>query len=143
METKLIKFKKEHLDCMDIRSHEQVLLSQTEHLTALEGGLARTGIVDGRVIACGGVLPFMSGLADVWLIPSVYVVDYKYSFCRELRTFFEDVQRDLCLHRMQSVCINDDLHHNFMTFFGFEKEGVMKKYYNNEDYVMYGRIAWD
>jgi hypothetical protein len=51
---KIIPFKKEHAECMDIREHEKFLISE-DLLENLEKGIAFTGIIDGRIISCGGI----------------------------------------------------------------------------------------
>ena len=128
---------------MDVRAHEAALLANNEHLEALEkGSIACTGIVNGVVMCCGGVSPFLNGNAEIWLIPSVYLETETMSFSRHLRRWLFGVRDDLALTRMQTACLDDDLHNQWMTFLGFEKEGVMKKYHNGTDYVMWGRV-WE
>jgi hypothetical protein len=126
---------------MEIRDHEK-LLSSGKDLSFLEAGVAFTGIVDGRVVCCGGVIPTLGGNSDIWIIPSVHVAQYTMTFARELRKALFNIRQDLALSRMQSACLNDELHDRWMSFLGFKKEGVMRKYFNGEDYAMWGRV-WD
>ena len=139
--TKIIPFKQSHLECMDMREHEQKLIKDKD-LTMLESAIAFTGMVDGRIICCGGVVPLNNGSAEIWLIPSVYVSHVTMTFARELRKTLFSVREDLGVTRLQTACINDDLHDRWMTFLGFQKEGVMRKYHNGEDYSMWGRV-WE
>jgi hypothetical protein len=128
---------------MDIRHHEADLLSHKEHLEALEkSSIACTGVINGVVMACGGVSPFINGNAEIWLIPSVYLKSDSFLFARNLRRWLFGVREDLALIRMQTACIDDELHCNWMKFLGFEKEGIMKKYHNGKDYIMWGRV-WE
>lgn len=141
MEAKIIPFKKEHLECMEVREHERQILGNSEHLSLLEeASIACTGIIDGRVICCGGVHPFLNGNAEIWLIPSVYVKDYIVKFARELRKWLFGVRENLALQRMQTACIDDELHNNWMAFLGFRKVGMLEKYYNGINYNMWERV---
>lgn len=139
---RLVKFKKEHLEVMDIRDHEQNVINVFGHAEMLEQSVAITGVVDGRVLCCGGVLPFGMGNSDIWLIPSIYVPQYKKTFCVELKKWLFQVREDLALNRMQTECIDDDLHTSWMESLGFTHEGTRRKYFNGLDYKSWGR-TWE
>lgn len=128
---------------MDIREHERALLSMGEYVQELHRkSIAVTGIVDGRIICCGGIVPYANGNSDIWLIPSIHVDKVKFNFVRELRGWLFGMRESLALNRMQSFCIEDELHTRWMRFLGFEKEGVMRKYNNGLDYGVWGKI-WE
>lgn len=139
---RIVEFKKEHLEVMDLRPHEHELIELGGDLSYLENGVNCTGIVDGRVLCCGGVIPMMKGNAEIWLIPSVHVSKSTITFVKELKNWLFTVRESLDLDRMQTICIDDELHNRWMKFLGFEKEGQLKKYCNGKDYVMYGRTEW-
>ncbi len=140
---KLIPFKKEHVEVMDVRDHEKNVLGDGRLLPVLEKSIAVTGITDGRIIACGGVTPFGTGNADIWLIPSIWIPQYAPIFVKHLRKWLFKIREDLALVRMQSACLDDELHGNWMQFLSFEREGTMKKYFNDTDYALWGRTTWD
>ncbi len=141
MEAKIIPFKKEHLECMEVREHERQIIANPDRLLMLEQTcIACTGMTDGRVVCCGGVHPFDNGSAEIWLIPSIYVNQYVMKFARELKKWLFGVRENLALHRMQTACIDDELHNNWMTFLGFRKVGYLEKYYNGVTYNMWERI---
>lgn len=138
--TKIIPFKAEHLECMDMRAHEKELVSGNNVMKSVEhGSIAVTGMIDGRIICCGGIVPLNNGNSEIWLIPSIYVSSVTVTFCRELRKWLFGMRESLGLQRMQTACLNDDLHNRWMKFLGFEKEGVMKKYSNGVDFAMWGK----
>ena len=142
MNYKLVKFKKEHLEVMDLRPHEETLLKQTDYAQYLEQSVAVTGIVDGRIVCCGGLNIMPGGNADIWLIPSIHVKRHAKLFVKVLRDWLAEKREDFQLSRMQTICLNDELHNRWMKFLGFEKEGVLKKFCNDTDYVIYGRTEW-
>lgn len=127
---------------MDLREHEKDILKYG-YAKTLEDSVAITGIVDGRIVCCGGVNIMAGGNADIWLIPSLHLPRHAKTFIRGLRDWLWGVRKDFQLTRMQTVCLNDDLHNRWMKYLGFEKEGIMKKFHNNTDYVMYGRTEWE
>ncbi len=143
MEYRTVKFKKEHLEVMDLRPHEENLIKATGHLEALEEGVNVTVMVDGRVICCGGVIELHPGCANIWLIPSIHIEKATKTFVKGLREWLWSVREDMSLERMQSVCLDDELHNRWMSFLGFKKEGVMEKFCMGKDYVMFGRTKWE
>lgn len=127
---------------MDVRPHERSVLDMVGHVATLENSIAITGIADGRVVCCGGIIPFGNGNAEIWLIPSIYVKDYKVLFCKELGKWLFGLRTDLSLNRMQTSCIDDATHTNWMEYLGFTKEGTMRRYFNGVDYNMWGKV-WE
>lgn len=140
---RLVKFKKEHLEVMDIREHERVVLSQTNYADILEQDIAVTGIVEGKIVCCGGVGVMHGGNANIWLIPSIYLQDHAKTVVKGLREWLFGIREDFQLQRMQTICLDDELHDRWMKYLGFKRESVMKNYYNGESRVMYGRTEWD
>lgn len=141
--TRLIPFKKEHLEVMDIRPHELSILSHNKHLNLLESNISVTAFKDGRIIACGGVVPFGNGNAEIWQIPSIYVAENVKEYVIVLRDWLWSVRRDLALTRMQTSCLDDALHNGWMKYLGFLREGTMVKYHDGMNYALYGRTEWD
>lgn len=142
-EVTIIPFKAEHLEVMNMRDHEKSLCSDKATMRAIESSsICCTGIIDGRVICCGGVSPSLNGNGNIWLVPSVYLQDYTVVFVRSLRKWLFQVREDLALTRMETECMDDDLHNAWMKSLGFTKEGTKRKYYNGKDYNMWGRL-WE
>lgn len=140
---KIIPFKVEHLEAMDMREHEAALCSDIERLRTIQmGSVACTGIVDGRIVCCGGVMPFLAGNSSIWLIPSIYIQENVMVFMRELNKWLMQVRADLVLNRMETDCIDDELHNRWMESLGFTCEGTKRKYYLGKDYNVWGRI-WE
>lgn len=139
---RVVKFKKEHIELMNIRAHETTLLNDDVLAKLEHGSIAITGVVDGRIISCGGIIPLFNGIAELWQIPSVYVSEITMRYARYIRKWLEGMKEEFKLHRMETLCLNDDLHNRWMRFLGFEREGVKRKYLNGNDYVMWGRV-WD
>ena len=138
-----VPFKKEHLEVMDLRQHEADLLRDTDYAASLESGVNCTGLVDGRIICCGGVMVLHGGTANIWLLPSVHIDKATKTFVKGLREWLFTVREELGLYRMQSACVDDELHNRWMRSLGFKIEGVLNKFFDGNDYVMYARTQWD
>lgn len=139
---RLIPFRVEHAECMEIRGQERMTIDMLGSIAALADSICVTGIVDGRVLCCGGVRPYGNGNAEIWLLPSIYVKQYQKTFCRELKKWLFGVRDDLSLVRMQTSCLDDASHEAWMAYLGFEKEGIMRSYHAGQNYAMWGRV-WD
>lgn len=138
---KIVPYKKEHVELMHLRVHENNLLLNPNMLEMLEGGIANTAVVDGRVICAYGINPYLKGVADIWLLPSVYVESKEaVKVARGAKAWLEQMQEDLGLHRMETTCLDDDLHNRWMSYLGFEIEGAKRSYFGGCDYNMWGRI---
>lgn len=136
---KTIPFKKEHVEVMDVRAHELRLLNDGL-LDYLQSGVAFTGIVDGRIISCGGLNMLGYNNADLWQIPSVYVDTMTIAYAKYIRKWVLDMKRKFQLDRMETLCVDDSLHDRWMKFLGFEREGVKRRYIEGQDYALWGRI---
>jgi hypothetical protein len=140
---KIVPFKVEHLDVMDLREHEQSLLSAPGRAELLEkNSIAFTAVIDGRVVLCGGVTPFLGTNADIWIVPSVYVHHYAKTVLSGVRRHLAKLADELAISRMETACLNDELHTRWMTHLGFEPEGIKKGYYMGHDYMMWGKL-WE
>lgn len=137
-----VPFRLDHLDCMDIRAHEQDILTAGMLECAAASAEAHTVIHDGRVVACFGALLMDDGKAELWQIPSVYVEQYIVKYARYTREWLEKIQKQYNIRRMDTVSLDDRLHKRWMQFLGFEQEGLKRKYYNEHDYIMWGKL-WD
>jgi hypothetical protein len=59
-----------------------------------DSGLAVTGIMDGKVIGCGGVHPVNDFHGELWLRLSTDCLKYKYSFARWLKEGLRIIEED-------------------------------------------------
>ena len=140
----LIPFKKEHLEIINMREHERDVVNLSANTGEIleQSTVARTGVIDGRVIACGGVVKNLFGNGEVWLIPSVYLPEHRVTYLRLVLDWLDDVSKAFEIKRMQTACLDDDLHNAYMVYLGFAKEGQMKQYALGKDYCMWGRL-WE
>lgn len=137
---KIIPFKAEHLECMDIRQHESDVLDSVGALHELANRSdAVTVVGGGKVLCCGGVVDTNHGTGEIWLIPSIYVPSMPLSFFRGIRGWVDNHM--VKFNRLQTHCINDELHSRWMLFLGFNKDGVLKRYWHGVDYALWSKVG--
>lgn len=141
-----ILFHPNHLDLIRLKPEYQNSVLNLEsakialnNIPGGELGDALTLMVDGRIIACFGYFLILPGVVQVWLLPSIYLEQQSMTFVRVVRRYLEQTAEVFNWHRIQTVTKVDDKHRKWMKVLGFEEEGVMKKYFNNEDYIMSAR----
>lgn len=138
---RIVPFKVEHLECMDMRTHEKNLLqdSKAVHLLA-QASCAETMIEDGRIIGCGGYVPVNGqSKAIVWLIPSIYTQQAKPDALRYVFCWVKNISKHFAV--LETYSVEDDLHNKWMKYLGFTKENVIKQYYNNVDYGLWRKYG--
>lgn len=141
-EVKIHKFKKEHIEIMDVREHEKRLLETFGDLSALEGDFSFTGTYKGVVVSCGGLIYMNDCSASLWQIPSVYVDDVSFVYAKTVKNWIESLASEQGIKRMETVTLTDKLHERWMKFLGFEIEGLKRKAFFDNDYLMWGRL-WE
>lgn len=142
---KIIPFKVEHLEVMNIRDYE---LNTTFQIANAQIGLkvfeqsktAGTIIYDGRVIAIMGLQELWPGVCELWVIPSVYLPEYALPFARTIRKALNSGILDN-YRRVQIQAVDDKLHNRWLKFLNFKKEGTFKKFDQlGNDMNMWARV---
>jgi hypothetical protein len=89
----------------------------------------------------GGICPVWTGCGEVWMFGSELLYKHLKFSVRFMKGFMATVTTQLELDRLQcAVLASRPELHNFVKHFGFESEGLMRKYGpDGQDYVRY---AW-
>lgn len=122
-----------HLDLLEIRPSEVAAMALDPHAVQkmklwIETSFSGTLLYNGVVLAMLGFFEIWPGVIEVWVLPSIYVPQHPIPFLRTVRRYIDSIVRDFNPHRLQSAAIDDELHEKWMTFLGFEKEGVLRQY---------------
>lgn len=144
---RLITFHPGHLDLLEWRPFDKDYTTQLptfmQQVEAYcEQGFSMTMVEDGRVLACGGILPLYPGIAYAWLFGSTYLPSRAKTFTRTLQGWMDTTSDTLNLHRLQTVCHVDDVQgKKWVEMLGFIAEGTLRGYdVNQGDYVMYAKV---
>ena len=113
-------------------------------------GEAKTLMLEnGDIVACGGcVQNFGGGVADFWALTSDHIREYWKSFAVACRDGINDFIEKHGLHRVQAYTLalddggKDPELDRFMTWLGFEWEGLLRKTGPNAlDRHLYARVT--
>jgi len=142
---KVIPFKVEHIEVMEIREYE---IQTTFALANVQAGLkifeqnkmAGTIICESRVIAIMGLQELWPGVCELWVIPSKHLHEYAIPFARTIRKAMESGILDN-YQRVQILAKDDDLHNRWLKFLKFDYEGTLRKYDSlGNDMKMWARV---
>lgn len=102
---------------------------------------AGTFVRDGRILCCAGFSMLWPGVADGWIIPSIYIKDAPISFCKFIKNYINTIMKTFNCHRFQTTSFDDPFHERWMKWLGFEKEGTMRKYtHDQQNHCIYARV---
>lgn len=141
---KRVLFNYEHLNLLELQPEYLPVLNMDGvrfvlKQLPLKYADALTLMDDGQILACFGYVQVLPGVAEVWLLPSVYVNGNAIALVREVDGYLKSTAEIMGWHRIQTVTQDIDQHRKWMKVLGFEEEGVLKKYYQQKDYIMSAR----
>lgn len=100
-----------------------------------------TAMVGETYIACAGFIPLWPNTAELWARVSPEAKPYKVEFNQIALNFISDTARALRLIRLQATVDREFVvAKRWINFLGFEEEGLLRKYFNDRDYIIYSRI---
>ena len=147
--SRVVKFEAWHLDWLDSDNINGLGLAayiSKEDAKKLEHhSISWTGLQGGKIVGCGGFTPLRTGVAEVWLYLNPDAFKRKKVALRLMRHILNDIIQREKYHRLQAVVLKGYKEGmRFAEFFGFENEGLMKKYTTDkEDFYRYARIIDD
>lgn len=94
------------------------------------------------LLCIGGVGIIHEGVGAAWLLPSIYIADYKVGFHRTITRLIDDIIRANDLHRVQCYVHKDfEKSKKWVKRMGFEAEGLLKQFGQDKaDYYIYARV---
>ena len=106
----------------------------------LSKGPAFTGVANGEIIACGGILPLWKGVGEAWVVSSELVSLYPITFAKVIWRKLKSIIEELELERVQTtVDVEHKVSQKWLERMNFENEGLMRKFLGGRDYYRY---AW-
>lgn len=130
--TKVIPFKVEHIECMEVRDYESVTTltlqnSKIAFKVFEDRKTCGTILHDGRILGIMGYFELWPGVCELFVLPSKYLSEYPIQFARCIKRMLNSGIFD-SYHRIQIQALDDDLHNRWLAFLRFNLEGVLKKY---------------
>lgn len=104
--------------------------------------LSWSGIHNGHLVGCGGIIPIWDGVAECWLVGGWRLGTHKLSAVRALTATLARQVKEQQLRRLQAVVRADwDEAVRFVEFLRFEREGLLRGYGpDGSDHYVYARI---
>lgn len=139
----IIPFELEHALELDLREHEKKMQKTDEFRAWAEANLSLgpsfSGVVDGKVVGCGGVRILWNGVGEAWAIFSKDIIKYPKEAYYYINKFLHIIIKDQNLHRVQAYVRTDvNIAVKYIENLGFKRESMMKKFsYDKKDYYMY------
>ncbi len=107
-----------------------------------KNGMCLTGVVNGEIVACGGIDPMFSGVGEVWLLLTPETDKYPIATFEIIRDGLDKIIEDSKLHRVQAWGrIGFDRAHTLFKHLGFEVEGRARSYTPDKvDCLLYAKV---
>lgn len=146
---KLIPAKGDHFDLLELRDHEANSmaadpLSGVAAKQLIENSICSSMLYNGKLLCILGFYQLFPGVLNVWIFPSIHAAQHPTVFLRAARRFTQGIFRDIDCHRVQSLAVDDQLHHDWMTFLGFKEEGLLEQYTSDRiNYKQYAIVKKD
>ena len=123
-------FHESHLDVFNVTaSHKKECWLAAKQWDALGKMLqAGTHMIDGRILYISAYLVLLPGVLEVWMHPSIYVPHYKLAVVRHVKFWLEYIAEEHKARRLQTYGANTPESDRWLSFLGFEREGVLHSY---------------
>lgn len=104
--------------------------------------LSWSGIHNGHLVGCGGIIPIWDGVAECWLVGGWRLGTHRLSAVRALTATLARQVKEQQLRRLQAVVRADwDEAVRFVEFLRFQREGLLRGYGpDGSDHYVYARI---
>lgn len=143
MKIKIIPFRIEHFYIIRERAevdHFELEFFIRANGRSLERFPSITAMVEEIHIACAGFIPLWPNTAELWARVSPEVKPYRVEFNAIALNFISDTARAFRLSRLQATVDEKFMiARRWVEFLGFQPEGLLTKYFNDRNYIMYSQ----
>ena len=128
---RIVPFAPEHLNEVERRGFEEAALMKLGDLSAraamyMQYGPAFTGVADGVVIGCAGVVTHWEGVGEAWAFISTAAAAHPLGITKAVKGWL-DAQK--AYRRIQAnVKADDERAVRWIRLLGFENEGLMRAF---------------
>ena len=108
-----------------------------------KNGMCLTGVVNGEIVACGGIDLMWTGVGEVWLMLTPETDKYPIGTYEIIRDGLDKIIKDNKLHRVQAYGrIGFDRAHTLFKHLNFKPEGIARKYTPDKaDCISYAKVS--
>ena len=139
----LTAFRPEHLAVLRLQPAQAsfgAYLDDLAYAETLAAGQSFTGLHDGRVVGCAGVVELWDNRAMAWALLGAGAGAHFVQIHRAVSGFFKQAK----WRRIEAtVDVDFEAAHRWMAMLGFEREGRMRAYASDgRDQDLYARVTW-
>ena len=145
---KTVPFQPEHatlLVAQDEQLAEAMLMDKitpVEWAAVAAKGPTISAFRDSELLCCCGLSPVWPGRAEAWMVMTNAVDPAGLTFIhRQALEVLDEWQLDDTFHRLEATAkLGFRQAHRWLGMLKFVQEGVMKDYFNGQDYALYARV---
>ena len=125
---------------INLREQDKLSTAELNHDPELCATGPAITLIAEEIIACIGYLS-QNGVGNMWMLTSPLIEKYKFWMYRNMKYVLDELVMKQDIHRLQAVVrASNEPAHRWIQHLGFEKEGVLKKFTPDPDYVLYARL---
>lgn len=113
--------------------------------TREDNGQCITGLIDDKIVGCGGIDLMWEGVGEVWVMLAYDIGCHSLKAYKVIKDGLEKLIKDNNLRRVQAWGrIGFDASHTLFKHLGFIPEGIARCYgYDGSDYILYAKVNDD
>ena len=137
----VISFTADHLRAMRVKAGTAAEVAGSPGFAERMAALGAKTILsaEGTVLGIMGAVPILPHVAEVFVIASEDQTSHPVTFAKSVRKELYTLKAKY--RRIQSVSVTDEFHRRWLSWLGFEPEGVMKGYgLDGEDMTIWGLV---
>ena len=111
--------------------------------TMVVKNLSFTGVLNGQIIACGGIYPIWDGVGDAWFIGTNMVFNHPIKVTKIVKKYLIELMSGNNFHRVQAYVRHDwEDAQRWIEVLGMQKEGIVRKYSpDGRDHILFSKVT--
>lgn len=143
----IVDFEKEHAEELyggnlnDDKNRPAIMISQFVDKVVVKN-LAFTGVLDGKIVASGGIYPMWNGVGEAWFIGSNSILNHPILITKTIKKYLKNLMDLNNFHRVQAF-VREDWKEakRWIEVVGMKQEGTAEKFCaHGINYNLYAKV---
>ena len=128
-------------DLNNDKNRPPIMISQFVNDVVVKN-LAFTGILNGKIVASGGIYPMWDGVGEAWFIGSNSILNHPILITKTIKKYLKDLMDLNNFHRVQAFVREDwNEAQRWIKVLGMKKEGTAHKFCaHGINYNLYAKV---
>lgn len=143
----IVDFEKEHAEELyggnlnDDKNRPAIQISTFSDEVVVKN-LAFTGVLNGKIIASGGIYPMWNGVGEAWFVGSNSILNHPILITKTIKKYLKDLMNLNNFHRVQAFVRKDwNEAKRWIEVVGMQQEGIVRSFSpDGRDHILYARI---